>query len=161
MAPILAARTVTKSFAAGRGAPMVAVQDLSLDVDEGELVCLLGASGCGKSTILNMFAGFVAPDSGELLLRGDPIRGIEPRCGVVFQSYALFPWKTVRGNVAFGPRMQGLSSRGMPPSHRALHSHGESGGFRGSLSGGTVRWDAAARDLGAVSGSRPRGAADG
>ena len=60
MAPILAARTVTKSFAAGRGAPMVAVQDLSLDVDEGELVCLLGASGCGKSTILNMFAGFVA-----------------------------------------------------------------------------------------------------
>ena len=110
MAPILAARTVTKSFAAGRGAPMVAVQDLSLDVDEGELVCLLGASGCGKSTILNMFAEFVAPDSGELLLRGDPIRGIEPRCGVVFQSYALFPWKTVRGNVAFGPRMQGLSS---------------------------------------------------
>ncbi len=107
-APILAARSVTKRFAAGRGPAVVAVEDLSLEVEDGELVCLLGASGCGKSTILNMFAGFLAPDEGELLLRGRPISGIEPRCGVVFQSYALFPWKTVRGNVAFGPRMRGV-----------------------------------------------------
>ena len=87
----------------------MAVQDLSLEIDEGELVCLLGASGCGKSTILNMFAGFTPPDRGELCLRGEPIRGIEPRCGVVFQSYALFPWKTVRANVEFGLKMQGVS----------------------------------------------------
>lgn len=104
---ILVASHVTKSFPVGRGSPVVAVQDLSLAVDEGELVCLLGASGCGKSTILNMFAGFTSPDSGELRLRGRLIRGIEPRCGVVFQSYALFPWKTVRGNVEFGLKMQG------------------------------------------------------
>ncbi len=106
MQPILSARHVTKSFAAGRGTAVMAVQNLSLDVAEGELVCLLGASGCGKSTILNMFAGFVSPDRGELRLRGEPIHGIEPRCGVVFQSYALFPWKTVRGNVEFGLRMR-------------------------------------------------------
>ena len=108
MQQILSAHHVTKSFAAGTGAPVIAVQDLSLEVQEGELVCLLGASGCGKTTILNMFAGFLLPDRGELMLRGRPIRGIEPRCGMVFQSYALFPWKTVRQNVEFGLKMQGL-----------------------------------------------------
>jgi len=108
MTGILTARHVTKTFTAGRSGPVVAVEDLSLDVQEGELLCLLGASGCGKTTILNMFAGFVPPTHGEIMLRGRPIRGIEPRCGVVFQSYALFPWKTVRGNVEFGLKMQGI-----------------------------------------------------
>jgi NitT/TauT family transport system ATP-binding protein len=108
MASILAARHVTKSFPGGHGAPLLAIDDLSFEVEEGELVCLLGASGCGKSTVLNMFAGFVPPTSGEVTLRGLPIVGIEPRCGMVFQSYALFPWKTVRGNVEFGLKMQGV-----------------------------------------------------
>ncbi|MEO8715642.1 MAG: ABC transporter ATP-binding protein [Acetobacteraceae bacterium] len=108
MAGILAARHVSKAFPGGRGAPLVAIEDLSFEVEEGELMCLLGASGCGKSTILNMFAGFVAPTSGEVTLRGRPIIGIEPRCGMVFQSYALFPWKTVRENIEFGPKMQGV-----------------------------------------------------
>jgi NitT/TauT family transport system ATP-binding protein len=108
MAPILSARHVTKVFSLGHGADVVAVERLSLDVAEGEFVCLLGASGCGKSTMLNMFAGFMQPTAGEVMLHGTPITCIEPRCGVVFQSYALFPWKTVRGNVEFGPKMQGL-----------------------------------------------------
>ncbi len=105
---ILSARQVTKVFHAGRGPDVVAVDRLSLDIAEGELVCLLGASGCGKSTMLNMFAGFEQPTSGEVLLRGRPITSIEPRCGMVFQSYALFPWKTVRGNVEFGLKMRGV-----------------------------------------------------
>jgi NitT/TauT family transport system ATP-binding protein len=105
--PILSARHVTKIFPVGRGPNVVAVERLSLDIAEGELVCLLGASGCGKSTMINMFAGFMQPTAGEVLLRGSPITRIEPRCGMVFQSYALFPWKTVRGNVEFGPKMQG------------------------------------------------------
>ena len=104
---ILSARRVTKAFST-EGRDLVAVQDLSLDVTEGEFVCLLGASGCGKTTVLAMFAGFLAPSSGEVMLRGRPITGIEPRCGMVFQSYALFPWKTVRGNVEFGLKMQGV-----------------------------------------------------
>ncbi len=108
MTGILSAQHVTKTFAAGRGGDVVAVEDLSLNVEEGELLCLLGASGCGKTTILNMFAGFVPPTAGEISLRGRPITGIEPRCGVVFQSYALFPWKTVRGNVEFGLKMRGV-----------------------------------------------------
>jgi len=107
MAGILTADRVTKAFPAG-GEGLVALQNLSLEVAEGEFLCLIGASGCGKSTLLNMFAGFIQPTTGQVLLRGRPITGIEPRCGMVFQSYALFPWKTVRGNVEFGLRMQGV-----------------------------------------------------
>ena len=99
MPGILSAERVTKEFLAGSGQGLIAVQDLSLEIEEGEFVCLIGASGCGKSTLLNMFAGFIQPTLGEVLLRGAPITRIEPRCGMVFQSYALFPWKTVRGNV--------------------------------------------------------------
>jgi NitT/TauT family transport system ATP-binding protein len=108
MPPILSARHVTKVFSGARGTDVIAVERFTLDIAEGEFVCLLGASGCGKSTMVNMFAGFMQPTSGEVLLRDQPIQRIEPRCGMVFQSYALFPWKTVRGNVEFGPRMQGL-----------------------------------------------------
>ena len=106
MPPILSAEHVTRSFSIGRGRDVVAVQDFSLEVAAGELVCLLGASGCGKTTMLNMFAGFIQPTEGRVLLHGEAIVRIEPRCGVVFQSYALFPWKTVQGNVEFGLRMR-------------------------------------------------------
>jgi NitT/TauT family transport system ATP-binding protein len=58
--------------------------------------------------MLSLFAGFMQPSAGQVILRGRPITGIEPRCGMVFQSYALFPWKTVRGNVEFGLKMQGV-----------------------------------------------------
>jgi NitT/TauT family transport system ATP-binding protein len=108
MSSILSARNVTKTYPIGKDQELVAVDDLSFEIDEGEFICLLGASGCGKSTILNMFAGFTQPTSGEVLLRGQPIVAIEPRCGMIFQSYALFPWKTVRGNVEFGLKMQRL-----------------------------------------------------
>jgi NitT/TauT family transport system ATP-binding protein len=108
MPGILSAERVTKEFLARSGQGLIAVQDLSLEIEEGEFLCLIGASGCGKSTVLNMFAGFIQPTLGEVLLRGAPITRIEPRCGMVFQSYALFPWKTVRGNVEFGPKMKGL-----------------------------------------------------
>jgi NitT/TauT family transport system ATP-binding protein len=107
--PILAARNVTKAYTTGKDHALVAVENLSLDIHEGEFVCLLGASGCGKSTILNMFAGFTQPTAGEMLLRGRPIDRIEPRCGMIFQSYALFPWKTVRANVEFGLKMKRLA----------------------------------------------------
>jgi NitT/TauT family transport system ATP-binding protein len=105
---ILSAERVTKEFLAGSGQGLVAVHDLSLEIEEGEFLCLIGASGCGKSTLINMFAGFIQPTIGQVLLRGRPITRIEPRCGMVFQSYALFPWKTVRGNVEFGPKMKGV-----------------------------------------------------
>jgi NitT/TauT family transport system ATP-binding protein len=105
---VLVADRVTKVFTAG-GKSIVALRDLSLEVKEGEFVCLIGASGCGKTTLINMFAGFLQPTAGEVRLRGSPITGIEPKCGMVFQSYALFPWKTVRGNVEFGLKMKGVA----------------------------------------------------
>ncbi len=109
MSTILSARGVSKRFAGHQGSGgVLALDAISLEVREGEFLCLLGASGCGKSTLLSMFAGFVAPSGGEIRLRDEAITGIDPRCGMVFQSYALFPWKTVRENVAFGPKMKGI-----------------------------------------------------
>ncbi|WP_342358723.1 ABC transporter ATP-binding protein [Terrarubrum flagellatum] len=108
MSAILIAEHVTKSYPVNE-ADLVAVRNLSLEIEEGELLCILGASGCGKSTMLSLFAGFSAPTSGRVLLRGEPIAGIEPRCGMVFQSYALFPWKTVRQNIEFPLRMRGVA----------------------------------------------------
>jgi NitT/TauT family transport system ATP-binding protein len=83
------------------------VQDVSLEVRQGEFVSIVGPSGCGKTTLLNMIAGFIPLTRGEILLDGRAIDGPGPDRGVVFQSFALFPWKTVLENVAFGPRMRG------------------------------------------------------
>ena len=69
---------------------------------------MVGPSGCGKTTVLNMIAGFVPKTSGRILLSGTEVKGPGPDRGVVFQSFALFPWKTVRENVAFGPKMRGI-----------------------------------------------------
>ena len=86
------------------GEDVTAVRDVSLTVAPGEFVALLGPSGCGKSTLLNVLAGFRRPDMGAVRLNGKPHLGPTPLCGVIFQKYALFPWMTVLGNVAFGPR---------------------------------------------------------
>jgi NitT/TauT family transport system ATP-binding protein len=91
------------------GSHVTAVHDVSLDVQQGEFVSLVGPSGCGKTTILNMVAGFIPISSGEILLNGKAISGPGPERGVVFQSFALFPWKTVLENVGFGPKMRGVA----------------------------------------------------
>ena len=90
------------------GAHVNAVQDVSLEIAPGEFVSIVGPSGCGKSTILNMVAGFVPVSGGEILVDGRTVAGPGPDRGVVFQSFALFPWKTVLENVAFGPKMRGI-----------------------------------------------------
>ena len=97
-----------------------AVNGVTLDVAPGEFVSLIGPSGCGKSTLLNMVAGFVNPTSGRVLLDNERIKG--PGCdrGVVFQQYSLFPWLTVRKNVEFGLKMQGVAASDREPAARTL-----------------------------------------
>jgi NitT/TauT family transport system ATP-binding protein len=97
---------VTISF--GRGASMQqAVSETSISIKPGEFVCILGPSGCGKSTLLNSIAGYVKPSTGNVRVDGEIVTSPGPDRGMVFQQYSLFPWKTVRENVAFGPRMNG------------------------------------------------------
>jgi NitT/TauT family transport system ATP-binding protein len=91
-----------------KGTQVVAVRDVSLRVAPGEFVSVVGPSGCGKTTILNMIAGFLPHSGGEIRVDGRPITGPGPDRGVVFQSFALFPWKTVLDNVGFGPKMRGV-----------------------------------------------------
>ena len=95
-------------YDAQRGTEVTAVDGVSFEIGSGDFLSIVGPSGCGKTTILNMIAGFVAPTSGSILLDGRPVDRPGPDRGVVFQSFALFPWKTVLENVAFGPRMRGL-----------------------------------------------------
>jgi nitrate ABC transporter ATP-binding subunit len=103
----LAVRDVTKTFQAG-GDTVEALRRVSLNIDKGEFVCLIGASGCGKSTLLRIIAGFEQPSSGQVSLYEHPVAGPGSDRGMVFQDYALFPWMTVRENIAFGPRQKGL-----------------------------------------------------
>jgi NitT/TauT family transport system ATP-binding protein len=93
-------------FGKGRGAHK-AVEETSIRVEPGEFVCILGPSGCGKSTLLNTVAGYVKPDRGEVRVDGELVTKPGPDRGMVFQQYSLFPWKTVKENVAFGPKVAG------------------------------------------------------
>ncbi len=94
-----------------RGKQIVqAVQDVTLTIHPGEFVALLGASGCGKSTLLNAVAGFLKPTQGQILVDREPVTAPGVERGMVFQQHALFPWKTVEENVAFGLKMRGVPS---------------------------------------------------
>ena len=93
------------------GANVTAVHDISLKVNQGEFISIVGPSGCGKTTLLNMIAGFLPISSGSITIDDKAIKGPGPDRGVVFQTFALFPWKTVIDNVGFGPRMRGLPKK--------------------------------------------------
>lgn len=93
-------------FGKGRNAH-TAVEETTIRVEPGEFVCILGPSGCGKSTLLNTVAGYVMPNSGTVRVDGEPVTAPGPDRGMVFQQYSLFPWKTVKENIAFGPKIAG------------------------------------------------------
>jgi NitT/TauT family transport system ATP-binding protein len=105
----IAVRSVVKEFNVRDGVrPLRALDGIDLDIAKGEFVVLLGPSGCGKSTLLNIIAGFQRPTDGRVLQQGQPIEGPDRRRTVVFQDYALFPWMTIRDNVAFGLKAQNM-----------------------------------------------------
>jgi NitT/TauT family transport system ATP-binding protein len=82
------------------------LENFNLDVCEGDFVSIIGPSGCGKTTLLNLVAGFITPDSGRVTLDGKPISRPGPDRGMVFQDYGVFPWLSVRENIAFGLRLR-------------------------------------------------------
>ena len=102
------------------GTAVEAVKEVSLTVRPGEFVSLIGPSGCGKSTLLNVVAGFVRATTGDALLDGGKITGPGSDRGVVFQQYSLFPWASVRKNVEFGLKMQGVSASKRETTARTL-----------------------------------------
>jgi NitT/TauT family transport system ATP-binding protein len=85
----------------------IVVDNVSLIIPQGQFVCVLGSSGCGKTTLLSLIAGFIAPTSGKIFFQGRQVSGPGPDRGVVFQDGALFPWLTAQGNVEFGLRQRG------------------------------------------------------
>ena len=103
----------TFSVRARRGAPtrFTALEHIDLDIADGEFTVLVGPSGCGKSTLLDLLGGLARPTSGRVLLDGRPVTGPGRDRGTVFQQYALLPWRTARGNVAFGLEAAGVPRR--------------------------------------------------
>ena len=97
--------SVSVSFSSPTGPVVRVVDDVSYDIRDREFVSIIGPSGCGKTTMMNMVAGFMKPTSGRVLLDGAPIVGPGPDRGVMFQEYGVFPWLTVRENIAFGLKL--------------------------------------------------------
>jgi len=144
---------LTKSFEPSRRQRRrhLALEDLSLVVAEGEFVAILGPSGCGKSTLLYVVGGFVPPTAGQVLVNGQVVRGPGPDRGPVFQEFALFPWKTVLGNVMYGLLEQGVAKPLADQKARALialvHLNGYEDFYPKQLSGGMKQRVAIARTL--------------
>lgn len=109
------ARDVRMDFAIaderGRKQQIAALQDFNLDIREGEFFTLLGPSGCGKSTFLNVLAGLARKTGGSISIDGQPASGINREQGVVFQGYALFPWRTVLQNIEVGLEIRKIPKR--------------------------------------------------
>jgi NitT/TauT family transport system ATP-binding protein len=111
MAHAIELRDVTKRFATPGGGVYTALRSLDLRVAPGEFAAVVGPTGCGKSTTLALVAGLEPPSSGEVLVGGRPVDGVADGIGYVFQTDAVFPWKTVLENVAAGPRYHGARGR--------------------------------------------------
>jgi NitT/TauT family transport system ATP-binding protein len=134
-----------------KGRPVLALEDVSLEVRPREFLALLGPSGCGKSTLLYLIGGFLPTETGRILLDGAPIAGPGPDRGIVFQHFALFPWKTVRANVLYG-----LEKMGLPREEREKRAQsfidlvgltGFEESYPSQLSGGMKQRTAIARTL--------------
>jgi NitT/TauT family transport system ATP-binding protein len=142
---------LSKAFETTRGPPHLALTDISLAVGEGAFVSILGPSGCGKSTLLYMVGGFIAPSEGTVRVDGRPVTGPGPDRGPVFQEFALFPWKTVLGNVRYGLDQQGVPRAQAEARARALidmvHLRGYENFYPKELSGGMKQRVAIARTL--------------
>ncbi|SFA80991.1 NitT/TauT family transport system ATP-binding protein [Cohnella sp. OV330] len=152
-------RHVHKAFSVKRGSkpfkaesqPVYALQDINLEVRQGEFMVIVGPSGCGKSTLLDLLAGLTKPGGGQILLDGQAISGPNLDRGIVFQQYALFPWKTALANVEFGLEAKGVGRRERRETAQRFIELVGLGGFEHryphELSGGMKQRIAIARSL--------------
>jgi NitT/TauT family transport system ATP-binding protein len=144
-------RRVSHTYRPKRGAPLLALDGVSLEVREREFLAILGPSGCGKSTLLYLLGGFLPIEAGEILVAGRPIARPGRDRGIVFQSFALYPWKTVRQNVLYGLEKQHLPRRERERRAQELielvHLNGFENSYPAQLSGGMKQRVAIARTL--------------
>jgi NitT/TauT family transport system ATP-binding protein len=142
---------VSHTYRPPRGRPLLALDDVSLEVRPREFVALLGPSGCGKSTLLYLIGGFLPVERGRILVDGSAVTAPGPDRGIVFQHFALFPWKTVRANVLYG-----LERAGRPRAEREARAQsfidlvgltGFEDAYPSHLSGGMKQRAAIARTL--------------
>src|SRR5262245_8711206 len=142
---------VKHTYRPPRGRPVLALDDVSLSVRTREFLALLGPSGCGKSTLLYLIGGFLPIEGGSIMVEGKPVTGPGPDRGIVFQHFALFPWKTVRANILYG-----LERQGMPRAEREERAQtfielvglkGFEDSYPSQLSGGMKQRTAIARTL--------------
>jgi NitT/TauT family transport system ATP-binding protein len=149
--PQIAIDKVAHVYRPPRGRPVLALDDISLQVQPREFLALLGPSGCGKSTLLYLIGGFLPIEKGAISVNGEPVKAPGPDRGIVFQHFALFPWKTVRDNILYG-----LERQSMPAAERRERAQhfidlvGLSGfedSYPSQLSGGMKQRTALARTL--------------
>ncbi|MBW3605414.1 MAG: ABC transporter ATP-binding protein [Actinobacteria bacterium] len=136
---VIAVEHVEREFSS-RGQQVLAVDDVSFDVESGEFFTIVGPSGCGKSTLLNMMVGLLQPTSGRILYKGDAVRGVTGEIGYVTQEDNLFPWRTLRKNVEFGMEVRGVATDEREERAEAIIKRvgldGFQDRFRHELSGG-------------------------
>src|SRR5665647_2479648 len=147
----IAVDNVSHLYRPPRGREVLALDQVSIEVRNREFIALLGPSGCGKSTLLYLIGGFLPVETGAILVDGKPVAGPGPDRGIVFQHFALFPWKTVRGNILYG-----LERQGMPKDEREKRAmdfielvglSGFEDSYPAQLSGGMKQRTAIARTL--------------
>lgn len=144
-------RDLSKAFPRGDGTVTQALENVNLEIGDTEFICLVGPSGCGKTTLLRIIAGLETATSGSVTIDGRAVTGPDPKRGMVFQEYSLFPWRKVIDNVAFGLEMKGIAKE---ERHRIAEHYIEMVGlaqFRNAypyeLSGGMRQRVAIARAL--------------
>ncbi|UOK72692.1 ABC transporter ATP-binding protein [Ancylobacter polymorphus] len=143
-------RDVSHSYG-GQGGGVLALDGINLEIGDGEFHCLLGPSGCGKSTLLYLVGGFIPVQSGTISTAAGPVTAPGPDRSIVFQNFALFPWKTVKDNVLYGLKKAGYPSaeRGPRAQHYIdmVHLSGFENAYPSQLSGGMQQRAAIARTL--------------
>jgi NitT/TauT family transport system ATP-binding protein len=142
---------VSKQFTPRRRAPVLALEDVSIDVRPGEFVSLLGTSGCGKSTVFNMVAGLITPTQGRILVNGADVTGQAGHVGYMLQKDLLLPWRTILSNVTLGAQLLGRDVKTVEKEARSLFRRFGLEGFEdawpASLSGGMRQRAAVMRTL--------------